>query len=194
MKKILSVMLVISLILVLVACGNKNNQAPANNPPTKETKGEAPNETKKDTSNKTEKQATTIDFGTAGKSGEWEFKILEAKDVETITALRENFKSEGNKFIQIKVSAKNLGKAPKEVGTKFALYDFNSKSGYDVHSDSMIPLNIENEKNGFVGVYDNINPNLTKNIYVTFEVPNDLSLDNVILINPSDSSVGYYLK
>lgn len=157
------------------------------------------NENKNDDSKKDPK---IYQFGQEGVSGDWDIKVLEAKEADTIEAgnSEDNIKS-SLKFIIVKLEMKNISKEPIQYSPEeFILGNMNDKTQYKADLNAMLTANgketIYNRNNNFIGAYEDVNPNTPKETYVIFEVPKEVKIENCVLVNGNNNSegVGYYLK
>lgn len=150
---------------------------------------------------KAETKAFEVDIG--GDSGNWNMKVLDAKE-DTMVKGGESSdnKSTKEKFIIVKLQMKNITKSAVQYSTgEFKLGDMKSKSQYDVNLDALQAAN-SNEKiykdNGeFIGVYDDVNPNMSKQTYIIFEVPKDFNIADGVLMNQNGAQTepkGFYIK
>lgn len=143
-----------------------------------------------------------IKIGEEGASGNWSIKVLEVKEVTTIEAGNaSDNKTTKDKYIVIKLEMKNLAKSPIEYSPlEFLLGDSKTKNQYEVNTDAMGAANGKEtiyKKNGnFVGMYTKVNPGMSKQTYIIFEVPKDVSISEGVLLNTNAGAnpVGYYLK
>ena len=141
-------------------------------------------------------------LGEEGTSGNWSIKVLEATETNIIEAGNSaDNKTTNDKFIVVKLQIKNISKsANKYSSNEFLLGDIKDKSQYKVHFDAMAAANnkesIYNKNNDFVGVYTDINPNTSKETYIIFEIPKDISLSDCVLINGNNGieATGFYIN
>lgn len=197
MKKLLSILLVGMLSVGITACGNSKDTAKKD-----DTSTPAPTETKKEEPKKEEKKNTTYDFGTEGVSGNWSIKVLEAKETNEIIIGGDEKKTTSEKFVVVKVQMTNKSNKAINWGPEeFKLIDTKNQTQYDPHFDTTQGINsketIFNKNDKVLGIYDNLNPNLSKESYISFEVPKNVVLSDCILGNANDGSkeaVGYKLK
>ncbi|WP_097025431.1 DUF4352 domain-containing protein [Clostridium peptidivorans] len=150
-------------------------------------------------------EAKIYKLGEEGTSGSWNIKVLEAKETNTIVGGNSSDKvTTKEKFIVIKLQMKNLSKQAAEYSAKeFALGNMKDKTQYnitDVAFEAMGNANsketIYNKNSNFIGVYSDINPNTTKQTYIVFEVPKDMTISDSVLINSNGGSeaTGFYLS
>ena len=160
--------------------------------------------TKKESTKKEQpkQEPKIIDVGTVQKSGDWDIKVLESKESSEInTGNSGGSIKTTDKFIIVKLELKNMSNAKVEYSyDNFTLLHSN-KSSYESHMDSASKLNsdekIYKKNNSFIGVYDDVNPGTTKNTYISFEVPKDLSIEDFILVNNkslNDELIAFKLK
>ncbi len=96
---------------------------------------------------------------------------------------------------------KNITTAPVQyANTEFMLDDAKTQNQYNVSLEAGQSANgketIYNENNEFVGVFDDVNPNIPKQTYIIFEVPKDFDIADGVLINRNSGAVAasFYIK
>jgi len=149
-----------------------------------------------------ENNEVSIKVGEEHTSGSWNIKILDAQETTTVKSgnSSDNITTK-EKFIVLKLQMKNITEAPVQYApTEFMLGDMNSKSRYNSNLDALQEMNsneIIYKSNGeFIGVYDDISPNMPKQTYIVFEVPKSFNIKDGILINENSGAdpVGFYIK
>lgn len=162
----------------------------------------------KDSASTTEtknEEAKIYKLGEEGTSGNWNIKVLEVTETNTVIAgnSSDNVKT-NDKFIVVKLELKNVSKTPVQYSAnEFMLGNMKDKSQYTVNDTAFNAMQATNSKetiynnNGnFVGVYTDVNPNTSKKTYIVFEVPKDMSIADCVLLNTNgnSNSTGFYLK
>lgn len=144
-------------------------------------------------------------IGEEGASGNWNIKVLEVNETDTVQAGNSSDnKTTKEKFIVIKLQMKNISKQPVEYSSKeFMLGNMKDKSQYDINDSAFKAMGAANSRekiynnNGeFIGVYDDVNPNTTKQTYIVFETSKDFNIADCVLLNKNGSgdATGFYLK
>lgn len=185
-----------------MACGGKTEETPNTKVEDKkvEEDKESSKENKKEEVNKEDSNIYKV--GEEGVSGNWNIKVLEAKEETTIQAGNSSDdKTTKEKFIVIKLQMKNTSKQPSQYSPKeFRLGNMNDESQYDVAFEAMQAANnkeiIYNKNDEFFNFYDNTNPNMSKQTYVIFEVPKDTKIEDYVLINGNNGAeaTGFFIK
>ncbi|KOM97059.1 hypothetical protein ACP49_16110 [Clostridium botulinum] len=140
-----------------------------------------------------------IKAGEQSPVGNLGVKILEAKDSTAIS--NESGKSTpSGKFIVIKLELKNNGEEATEYNTnEFALK--KDKTVYEVDDNAFEALGqlnsqetIYNKNSNFIGAYDKFNSGITKNAYITFDVPKEAKIEDLKLITKHNKNIQFNLK
>lgn len=163
----------------------------------------APAKNTQSTSSNTEQKIYKL--GEEGTSGNWSIKVLEVNETNTIQGGNSSDdKTTSEKFIVVKLQMKNISKQPVQYSSKeFMLGSMKDKSQYTINDTAFSAMQSANGKetiykqnNNFVGVYDDVNPNTTKQTYIVFEVPKDMNISDCVLMNANGSAkaTGFYLK
>ena len=160
-------------------------------------------ETKTEPVTEVKEETKAFEVATGGDSGNWNMKVLDAKE-DTIVKGGESSdnKSTKEKFIIVKLQMKNITKSAVQYSPgEFKLGDMKSKSQYDVNLDALQAANsnekIYKENGEFIGVYDDTNPNMSKQTYIIFEVPKDFNIADGVLMNQNGAQTepkGFYIK
>lgn len=147
------------------------------------------------------KEPTVIGMGVSQKSGDWEIKVLEAKEATQVSSDHGEPVKTNDKFIIVKLQLKNLASSKIQYSNNDFILIKSNKSKYQSHVDSAQQLNLDEKiykkNNNFIGIYDDVNPGTTKNTYVSVEVPKDTSIDDFLFVNAKGDNndlVGYKLK
>lgn len=160
----------------------------------------------KNTSNQEDKADSSKEkvykLGEEGKSGNWNIKVLDAKEATTIEGGdSSDNKTTSQKFIIVKLQMTDVAQTPQQYSTdNFMLGDIKTKNQYKPNMDAGGTANkketIYNNNNEFFDVYEDINPNTPKQTYIAFEVPKDINIADCIIINSNNNSdaVGFNLK
>ncbi|MGG5460847.1 DUF4352 domain-containing protein [Clostridium sp. B9] len=145
-------------------------------------------------------EAKIISLNQEENLGNVGMKVLSVKETEQINNEAGNSTASG-KFIVIELSLKNNGKQPIQYEPNQFELITNNDVIYQIDDNSfeaMGNLNsqetIFNKNKEFIGVYDKFNAGMTKKTYIVFEVPKDLSLDNIKLVVEGNKSVQFSLK
>jgi len=99
-----------------------------------------------------------------------------------------------------KLKVEELESSAQYAPTEFMLGDIKSNSQYATNLDALQSANsneiIYKEDSEFIGVYDDVNPNMPKQTYVIFEVPKDMVITDGVMTNVNGGAdpVGYYIK
>lgn len=162
--------------------------------------------TKNDIKNKITK---TYKFGEEGQSGAWNIKVLDSKETNTIDTGDEKSETTTQKFIVVHIQMTNKESAAVNCSEdEFTLFDSKTKTQYNINSKVTDAANekeiVYNENSDFINVYDKINPNITKQTYFVFEVPNAFEISDGVLehgdrdrdmdINKDKKAIGYNIK
>lgn len=137
------------------------------------------------------KEIAPIAFNQNSDAGNWNIKVLEASEKDVIKA-RDKYDHDittDGKFLILKLELKNIKTAPVQYGNNdFALKDKKTNAvyqcgdnGFKVIQQLNATETIYNKNTSFIGIYDNVNPGMTKNTYIAFELPKDASIDNLVL-------------
>lgn len=159
----------------------------------------------KQTAQEKKEDAKIYKVGEEGASGNWSIKVLEVKETDTVQAGNSSDNiTTSQKFVVVKLQMKNISKQPAQYSPKeFALGNTKDKSQYTINDNAFHAMGAANQnetiynKNGeFIGVYDDINPNMTKQTYISFEVNKELNISDCVLMNKNGSgeATGFYLK
>ena len=195
MKKITSLVCTIAMLIVLGGCSSSKPTLVTPTATTAETV--APVKTEPEEENKV---ATKI--GSEATSGSWSIKILEAKEANVVKGGNSSDnKTTKEKFIVLKLQMKNITTAPVQYSpTEFMLGDIKSKSQYNTAFEAMQTASskeiIYKENSEFIGVYEDVNPNMKKQTYIIFEVPKTFNIAEGVMINANSGAeaVGYSIK
>lgn len=149
-----------------------------------------------------EKSKIAIKLGSEAISGSWSIKVLESKEATTVKGGNSSDnKTTKEKFIIVKLQMKNITTSPVQYApTEFMLGDMKSGSQYNVNTDAMGAANgneiIYKENGEFIGIYDDVNPNIPKQTYIIFEVPKAFNSADGVIINTNSNAeaVGYSIK
>lgn len=139
--------------------------------------------TKNDIKNKMTK---TYKFGEEGQSGAWNIKVLDSRETNTIDAGDGKSETTDQKFIVVHSQMTNKESAAIDYSEEeFTLFDSKTKTQYNISSKAMEGANekeiIYNESSDFINAYDKVNPNIPKQTYFVFEVPNDFKISDGVL-------------
>lgn len=163
-------------------------------------------DTKQQSNDSNKKEDTKMyKFGEEGTSGNWNIKVLEVNETDTVQGGNSSDnKTTKEKFIVIKLQMKNIAKQPVQYSPKeFMLGNMKDKSQYNINDSAFNAMGAANSKekiynnnDGHMGVYDDVNPNTSKQTYIVFEVSKDFNIADCILINKNGSgdTTGFYLK
>ena len=192
MKKFLSILLCTIMIGSLVGCGNKSN---ANS-------GSSENNQKEESKNN---EIVSVNYGDSADSGNWNIKIKDVKEISEVAKKEEGeepFKTEG-RFINILLEMKNISQEP----ISYSITDFKIKDettgkmyaiediGYEVAHELISEEKFYKDNNEYITIMDDVNPDSLKITWITFDLPKDIKLDNLLLINKSiDSNKEVYFK
>lgn len=179
--KMISILLIF--LITIIFCGCSSNNTPSDNTLPK----------------------NIYKAGEEGASGNWSMKVLEVNETNTVQSGDVSYKVTTNeKFIVITLQIKNITTYPiKYTSREFLLRNINNKSQYNINNiafNAMTAANgsekIYKENSNFVGVYDEVGSNITKQTFIIFEVPKDTSAGDYLLINTNDNGepTGYNLK
>lgn len=157
---------------------------------------------KKEDAQSTSKEDKIYKMGEEGASGNWNIKVLEVKEANTIQAGNSSDnKTTSEKFIIVKVQMKNISKQPAQYSpNEFALGNIKDKSQYNSNLDAIMTANqketIYNRNGEFISIYTDVNPNTSKKTYIVFEVPKSMNASDAVLINANGNAeaTGFYIK
>ncbi|MBU3195643.1 DUF4352 domain-containing protein [Clostridium algidicarnis] len=147
----------------------------------------------------------TYKIGEEGTSGNWNIKVLEVKEANTVQGgSSSDNRTTNEKFIIVKLEMKNTSKQPIQYSSReFMLGNIKDKSQYTINDTAFNAMGSANsnetiyKKNSdFVGVYTDVNPNTTKQTYIVFEVPKDMNISDSVLIsaNGNAEATGFHLE
>ena len=149
-----------------------------------------------------EESKVSTKVGEEATSGSWSIKILDAKEATSVqSGDSSDNKTTKEKFIILKLQMKNITQIPVQYSPgEFTLGDTKTKSQYNVNFDALQAANgnetIYKQNGDFIGVYNDVNPNMPKQTYIIFEVPKSFNIAEGVMINANNSGdpVGYYIK
>lgn len=139
--------------------------------------------------NDSDKKEKVYKAGEEGASGNWNIKVLEANETDTVQGGdSSDNKTTKEKFIVLKLQMNNISKNPAQYSEReFKLENTKDKTQYNTAFEAMQTANskekIYNENNNFIGAYDDTNPNTPKQTYIIFEVPKNTNVSDCILMN-----------
>jgi len=157
---------------------------------------------KEEAKKEAKKELIITKVGVEATSGSWSIKVLDAQEATTVQGGNSSDnKTTKQKFIILKLQMKNITQSPMQYApTEFMLGDIKSNSQYAINLDALQAANsneiIYKENSEFIGVYDDVNPNMPKQTYVIFEVPKDMVITDGVMtnVNSGADTVGYYIK
>ena len=182
MKRLLSLLVVLVLIVGLIGCGAKADNSKSVNAEKKQ-----------------EVVSEAITLGESGDSGNWKIKIKQVEEMEKITGhTSDDDVIAADKFIVVLMDMTNISKEPISYSLlDFKLKDTTSGKTYAIQ-DNGVEASIERvseekyyKKNqDYITLNDSVNPDDTKIGCVVFDVSKDLNLDNLVLSNENDGNAG----
>lgn len=147
------------------------------------------------------KKSKIYKVGEEGQSGAWNIKVLDTRETNTIDGGDGENKTTQQKFIAAHLQMTNKESAAAEYSPDdFALVNFKTKAQYNINLEAIEAANqketIYNQNGNFFGIYDKINPNLPKQTYLVFEVPNDFNISDGVLghVGGDKKITGYNIK
>lgn len=171
MKKIICLLASALMIFALTGCDDNSDKT--------QNKSNSQSE-----SGSKEKPVEYIKLGEIARNDKWEVKILEVSETNIIegNGKHDEDLTTNEKFVVIKLEMKNISESPCDyspndfgVATDKAVYDID-----DVAFNGMQNLNaketVYNKNTSFIGMYDKVNPGMTKNTFIVFNVPNNIDI------------------
>ncbi|AAK79832.1 FtsZ-interacting cell division protein ZipA [Clostridium acetobutylicum] len=196
-KIILGAVAIILILLLGVAIGSKKGNTAKET--TSATKVVQNNKATSSTDQNKDKKIYKV--GEEGKSGAWSIKVLDTQETNTIAGGDGENKTTQQKFVVVHLQMTNKeNNVAQYEPDNFLLGDIKTKAQYKMDMEAGETANqaktIYAKDDSFFGVYDKVNPNLSKQTYIVFEVPTNFNIANAVLIHGGDDNkaVGYYLK
>lgn len=175
MKKIVSFLLTVLMITSFVGCSSTKIS------------------TNEDGIEQEKKEENYIAYGDSADSGDWNIKIKEVSEVSEVDKKDGGKFTADGKFINILLEMKNISQNPISYSiTDFKLKDISTGNayaiediGYEVAHELISEEKFYKDNDDYITVMDDVNPDKSKIACISFEVSEDLQLDNLVLINKS---------
>lgn len=204
-KKVLLV-IILSFSFFICGCGNKAAvKKESKQTPVKENQQSSSNKTTEETpaeNNTSNSDDIICKYGEEKVTGKWNIKVLDTKESTEETIEDGKKKTTSEKFITVKLKLENKSSSPAQWNPNdFTLLEGSTSSKYSANFDvtegigSRETIFKNNDK--VLGMYTDLNPGLSKECYICFEVPKECNIDDCSIAyidQEANQYCGYLLK